>query len=492
MKKNAFLFAVCFAFFIFGQSKQDYYMNWDGISSILKVKLIYTAEKDSTVFEFASEGFGGQTDIFKVVKNIHGAPSDQIKINEKERKITIYHTGRHHNTLYYEIDGAQPDYKKPSIYTELFRPVITKGYLSFVNDFFMMKPIGESNSDKQEINIIWEKFPKKYSYFNSVEPMAAPNKKLKINRESFGRLLFVMGDKIAIKKYNVKQIPYYSITSTEEQYKDLETKLPPFFKDYFPNLRKFWEDNKAPFYFVAVLPLKYAGKTRGGGFGMDNGFMMKYLGDFTSWEKEVIAHETSHNWIGIKMMLGNDSFDHQWFGEGFNDYVTIINLARSKVFSKEEFLDYLNKDNFKEHYTSPVKDSTNASIAKNYWTDYKNFGKLPYRRGLIYAFYLDNQIRLASNGKFTLRNFLLDIFKGKQIDKNPDKNGISLDEFINLGSNYIPKEQLQNEIDTYMIRGKPIDFKTVKLIPEFQIEFENGIPQVKLAEKSDLTIIYNW
>ena len=118
---------------------------------------------------------------------------------------------------------------------------------------------------------------------------------------------------------------------------------------------------------------------------MKNGFIMKYLGDFKNWKKIVIAHETSHNWIGLKLKIGLDNFDHQWFGEGFNDYVTIINLAKSKIFYAGVFISYLNKDNIELYYTSPVKDSSNAAIAKKYWKDYKNFGKLPYCLFMIFT-----------------------------------------------------------------------------------------------------------
>ncbi|MFZ4105386.1 hypothetical protein [Flavobacterium sp.] len=490
MKKVSLLpWFVVFTLFAFGQNnKQDYHLNWDGKSSKLKVQLDYTnATKDSTVFEYGNLSFGGQLDIFKVVKNIHCDISDKLKVDEKDRKITIYHKGSAKKKLTYEIDGQQPDDKKPSIFTELFRPVITNGFLSIVNDFFMMNMNEVTDAS---ISVVWDKYPKSFTYFNSINPGAKPSNKESITQEHLGRRLFVMGENIAVTKYDVLGIPYYSIVSNEESYKVLKISFPPFFKDFFPSIRTFWQDYKAPFYFVAVLPLQYAGKTKAGGFGMDNGFMMKYLGDFDSWERVVVAHETSHYWIGGKLQLGKDSFENQWFGEGFNDYVTMINLAKSKVFSSTEFVEYLNGHNFKEHYTSAVKDSSNASIAKNYWTDYKNFGQLPYRRGLIYAFYLDNQIRLATGGKFTLRDFLLDVFHLRQTKK--EEENITLNDFIELGSKYIPREQLKNEIETYMIQGKPIDFKLVKLIPEFQLYFKDDIPQVKITNEIDLETIYNW
>ncbi len=77
----------------FGQSNSmDYRLRWDGTSSVLQVKLDYEpSHPDSTVFVFGNPDFGGQHDIFSVVKNIKCNPSDQLKISNANRQIIIYH-----------------------------------------------------------------------------------------------------------------------------------------------------------------------------------------------------------------------------------------------------------------------------------------------------------------------------------------------------------------------------------------------------------------
>src|SRR5690606_7207732 len=254
---------------------------------------------------------------------------------------------------------------------------------------------------------------------------------------------------------------------------------------------RFWMDTDFPFYFLAVTALQNNKKEIGaGGFGINNGFVMKLGKKFGTREKYVTAHETSHSWIGIKMMLGQDSFDNQWFGEGFNDYITIINLANSKIYGKEDFLHYLNEETLKPHYQSKIKGVHNDSIAAKYWTDYSNYGVLPYRRGCIYAFYLDNQIRQASNGKFTLRNMLLDLHglrKGKKLGEV-----LTVNDFIDVGASYVDKKKLEGQIARYMIEGEPIDFKSIKLINGFEVEINDGVPRVKLTEGANLTTIYQW
>ncbi len=352
----------------------------------------------------------------------------------------------------------------------------------------MMK---RSDSSNATLSVIWDSYPKNAVYFNSFAPMDSPAKKQIFKEETLGRLLFVMGSDLTVERYDVRGIPYYSIRSTQKEYNDLTMELPPFFNAFFPSIRSFWNGYSDPFYFVAVLPIQYAGLTRAGGFGMENGFLMKYLGEFDTWEKLIIAHETSHSWIGLKLQIGTTSFENQWFGEGFNDYITIINMAKSKLLSPSEFMDYLNNENLKEHYSSPVREESNATIGAKYWLDYNNYGKLPYRRGLIYAFYLDNQIQLTSKGKSSLRDFMLDLLAFRAI--KPTNEPITLEDFSTLGSKYIPYHQLKDDIERYMIQGKLIDFTAIRLLPMFELYVtDNNIPQLHLIHENDLEKLYQW
>lgn len=497
MRKNKIILILLLIFSICSCTKQepfmDYLLSWDGISSKLEVELIYSAtQKDSTVFIFGDPDFGGQTDIFNVIKNIRATDREVLKVDEANRRITIHHNGAKKHRLTYEIDGSLlVDQPTMASQTELFRPVITKGILTLVDKQFALEITDGSNP---LVSFRWRSYPGHVTYFNSVHPSQTnPSEKISHYYDNFSKMMcFVMGDNIDVEKYNIMGIPYYCVTTKEDKYgNDLQESLIPFFESYFPSIHRFWNDTDFPFYFLSVTALQNnQAEIGGGGFGIKNGFVMKLGRTFGRWEKYVTAHETAHTWVGIKMMLGKDSFDHQWFGEGFNDYTTIINLANSKIYGEEEFLHYLNEENFKQHYESKIKGAHNNSIAANYWTDYANYGKLPYRRGFIYAFYLDNQIRLVSDGKFTLRNMLLDLYQLRKAKKSDEI--LAVDDFINAGAAYLDKKELAGQIKRYMIEGQPIDFNNVKLIPEFRIEINNNIPKLNLTESADLSKIYEW
>jgi len=471
----------------------DYLLRWDGQSSTVAIELKYeVGTVDSTVFIFGDPSFGGQKDIFSVVKNIRVNKPEVLKIDNSKRQITIYHNGAKRHKIYYDIDGSfNIDKPTTTSQTELFRPVVTKGILTLVNKQFALDVTNESNP---LVSFSWHNIPKHFTYFNSIEPSQKnPKNKLTAYFNNLSqKIYFVVGDHIEVKEYNVMEVTYYSVTTTLDKYGNkLQDDLRPFFDSYIPSIHRFWNDTDFPFYFLVVTALQNNYKEIGaGGFGIKNGFVMKLGRKFGEREKYVTAHETAHSWIGIKMMLGEDSFDHQWFGEGFNDYTTIINLANSKIFGKEDFLAYLNDETLRLHYQSKIKGVHNDSIAAKYWTDYANYGVLPYKRGLIYAFYLDNQIRLASNGKFTLRNMLLDLFQLRK-DKLADEI-LTVEDFVNVSSRYLDRTEVEEQVKRHMIEGEPIDFSKIKLIPEFTIEINNDIPKVNLSAQADLSQIYQW
>ncbi|WP_220123543.1 hypothetical protein [Flagellimonas oceani] len=493
--KGILSFLLIFSSFSHAQPKpfMDYVLSWDGDSSNLEVELTYAAsQKDSTVFIFGDPDFGGQHNIFNVITNIRVAQPETLRMDKANRRITIYHNGAKKHSISYGIDGSLPvDRPTRTTQTELFRPVITKGMLTLVNVQFALDVTDESNP---LVSFRWRNYPESFTYFNSIRPAEKnPRDKLSAQYDDLSDLIyFVIGDNIEVKEYNVMGIPYYCVTTIEDTYgNDLQGNFQPFFKSYFPSIHRFWKDTDFPFYFLAVTVLQNNQKEIGaGGFGIKNGFVMKLGKKFDPRGIYVTAHETSHSWIGTKMMLGADSFDNQWFGEGFNDYITIVNLANSKIYGEEDFLHYLNEETLKPHYESKIKGAHNDSIAAKYWTDYANYGKLPYRRGCIYAFYLDNQIRQASNGKFTLRNMLLDLY-GLKMGKKRDEL-LTVDDFINAGASYVDKKELEGQIVRYMIEGEPIDFNNIKLFDGFEVEINDGVPRVNLTEGADLTKIYQW
>ncbi len=471
-------------------SKLEYHLSWDGKSPLLHVDVIYTpSTKDSTVFILGDPGFGGQADLFKVVQQIKCDASDSYKTTPSANKVVIRHAGAGVKKLSYTINGAITGKPERAVYNELFRPVITPGSLYILPLLFMLEP---QNTAATSLSIQWHSAPKNMTYFMSAAPGTAPLKKQVIDMQHKDDFVMLMGDDLVINNYKVHGIPYYMITSKKDTVNNMQSAIAPFFTSYFPHLRDIWKDDSCVNYYVSLLPLKSALKPLQGGFNWASGFIMKYSGPFDEQKKRVLAHETSHSWIGNFITIGQNSFDDQWFGEGFNDYICNLALLRSGIDSAKGFVHYVNDENLAKHYSSPVKNAPNDSIAARYWKD-KNYEKLPYHRGFIFAFYLDNQIRLASGGKQSLRDLLLVLFKRAKVIKaaDSDKN-ITLKDFLDATSLFLPPAQVQHDVDTYMLKGTPIDFSQVKLIADFNMTIQNGIPVLGLNAGSDLHDFCNW
>lgn len=468
----------------------DYILDWDGVSSQLNIELSFiSSTKDSTVFKFGEPGFGGQKDLFSLVGNLKAENGAKIKLVGPESKLIIYHSTPGIQKLRYTIDGRVNPYNERAITMELFRPVITNGSLYLISSFFMMTP---ENHPAKSVSIRFSRLPKGTPSFYSWAPGADPEKRQYMPIEKSDEIMIVMGSKLKISKYSIHKIPYYFIHTTGDTSNIIDTEIAPFFSNYFPSLRDFWKDYDADRYYIYIAQLLSARKPFGGGFGLVSGFVMKYHGKFDTWKKEVIAHETSHTWIGQKMMVGKDNFENQWFGEGFNDYVCLINLYHSGIFSQDTLINYFNNIVIRPHYESAVNQMPNNSIASKYWTD-KAFEKLPYRRGAIYAFYLDNQIRLASKGKYSLRNMLLDLYdKNKKIKKNNPNLSLSLNDFVDILGRFLPKEPAKIAMEKYMIRGELIDLHSVELCPNFKITSDGIIPVLSLNKEYDLKTFYHW
>ena len=468
----------------------EYHLSWDGKSSILRVSLEYTAaSKDSTVFIYGEPNIGGQTEIFKVLGNIKAGAADRFTLDPKKRKITVFHNGAGTKKISYEINGQVVGNPKRATVDELFRPLITSKILYLVPHFFMINPIDQH---AEMVSIQWDSFPPDLPYFISTAAESRASQKQTIAVAKKDDILMLMGSDLVINRYHVHGIPYYSITSKSDTINDLKAELDPFFTRYFPDLRDFWKDDQAPYYYLCILPLLSMDKPWATGFGWGHGFIMKYSGKFDDDKKKVLAHETSHAWIGMGMRIGNDEFDNQWFGEGFNDYAMLINLVKSDILDKTAFLAHVNKENLSAHYTSPVKAAPNDSIAAKFWTD-RNYQVLPYKRGFIYAFYLDQQIRMSSGGRESIRDLLLQLFHRNQKLRTVDPNAkLTLEDFINAASAYLPAQQVRQEVENYMLKGTPIDFRKVKLSRGFKIHYQDSIPVLDIDYKIDFKKAVSW
>jgi len=132
------------------------------------------------------------------------------------------------------------------------------------------------------------------------------------------------------------------------------------------------------------------------------------------------------------------------------------------------------------HYGSPVKNTPNNKILDNYW-NLGDYNRLPYRRGCLFAFWLDNRIAIETAGKYGARDFLL------TLDKKCRGKGagyvFTRNDFIEAASGYIQKDEITRAYDRYIIAGDPILFKNKMLLPCYAISYKESIPTLIIRDR---------
>ncbi len=116
-----------------------------------------------------------------------------------------------------------------------------------------------------------------------------------------------------------------------------------------------------------------------------------------------------HEWIGNAIQNKHEELNY-WFSEGFTDYYTYKNRLRIKDISMDEWKKLFNAEVIKSHWKNPERNIPNYRIKDDFWKS-RNVEKVPYRRGAIFAFWLDNQIMLKTQYKRSLDDLMREVLK---------------------------------------------------------------------------------
>lgn len=467
-------------------TRMDYHLRWDGQSTVLQLDILYTpTTSDSTVFVYGNPGAGGQPRIFDILGQARVDAGDELVVRAAERKLIVHHHRAGPKQLHVALDGKLLADPRRALPNEAFRPTIASGFLYTLGYQLFMEVPGHPYT---QIGIVWDQWPQGMPYFVSTNPSAQPSELQVIPIDDFHRNSFLlhMSSDLRVSKYAIAGIPTYLLTSIRDSTSGMPAQITALTKRFIPQVRDFWQDYQAPFYFVSAIPLRSDVSSKLTGIGLVNGFSIRYRGPLDPEKTQLIAYELSHTWIGIRLKYQSKGMENNWFNEGFNDYVALYNLARAGLVEKTSFLHHLNTENFAAHYRSPVRAMPGDSIEANFFRN-NYYQKLPYQRGFIYAFYLDNQIRLATHGKQTLRHFLLKLYTQNQQNAG---RPITAEDFTRAMATFLPKARIGAEITDYMLGGKLLHVESAQLIAAFHLTYQGEIPVLSLSDKADLRMIY--
>lgn len=469
----------------FGQLKVNYQVHYspnlkdDG----LKVVLSFTSAKasDSTYFHFSNSKWG-EDNLFNCLRILpNDNPNCSYRLVPDSNRIVFYHPKQKKISFTYRIKQDH-DGKDNQVFN---RPRVTDTYFHILGEslFSVPEAIFQGNSvESLDATIEWIGFPEKFLLHNTFgSKQTRQVLKVKLWEELY-RALFVGGDFRHYEFMHQNKPVHFVIRDRwfTDEYQDEQ--LLAALKKTISTQRSFWNDTDFDYYTVIMSTTVtqadslFKGQSTNG-TGLKNGFMIVSSNNpYNNWEvmNYIFNHEMMHDWIGGKIKTKRDALNY-WFSEGFTDYYTYKNRLRSGDLKAEEWVVRFNEDVIKAHCKNPKRDIPNYQIQDGFWNS-REVEKVPYRRGAIFAFWLDNQLKLNN------KNESLDDFMRELLAICSVENTFFTDElFLDLVEKKLNRD-ITYFFQKHIINGEPIDWSKEKLIDGVKMEVVDSVPQLVIRE----------
>ena len=487
-----------FLFFLFqtsiAQHRIDYNIfysqNVENEGLKIQVKFKSKKAKDFTYFHYANEVWG-ETDLSKCIEFIKSDnPTYKFKIVPDSSRIVIYHPKARNIDFIYRL---KQDYKTESI-KALNRPRVKNNFFHVLGQSLFMVPeeiFEKENNPKVKATIEWIGFPDGFKIHNS---FGTNSKKQIISTKidgGFYHSLFIGGDYRIREFKHLNKSVYFAIRGNWlKDYQD--EKIFEALRKTIKTQREFWNDNNFDFYTVIMTPTttqtdsSFKGQTSKGS-NIKNGFLIQSSNNpFNSFNviKYMFNHEMMHDWIGGKIKMKNEELNY-WFSEGFTDYYTYKNRLRNGDLSFQEWISSFNKNILKPYWKNPEKNKANYAIKDDFWKN-RNIERIPYQRGAVFAFWLDNQILKKSNYKKSLDDLIREILKICETQNRKFTDEL----FLEISQKYL-NEDISYFFQKHIIIGEDIILKDDDLIEDFNIYILENIPTVASKNNNAKGFIIN-
>ena len=482
IRKLLFL-ALILPFIAFSQNKINYKVYYDADLSKngLKVQVDYKLKKasDTLSFYYANENWG-ENDLFKnLVLLKEDNPHLTFEIKPESNAIKIHQNKGTQFSLTYHIkqDFTDPNYKifnRPRINNTFFH-VLGKNLFVVPASFTKMP-----DEQEFEFSIEWLNFPEKFKLHNNFASQVRKQKIKAVLWEGFYNSIFIGGD-YRFYSFTIHDKPIYFALRDQWNNELTDEFLFSNLKKAVQSQRDFWQDYDQDYFTVTMTPTVsqkdslYKGYSTTGS-AIKNAFIIQGTNNpFNNKDsyRYLFHHELMHEWIGNTIQNKHEELNY-WFSEGFTDYYTYKNRLRIKDISMDEWQKLFNSEVIKSHWKNPERNIPNYKIKDNFWKS-RNVEKVPYRRGAIFAFWLDNQIMLKTNYKKSLDDLmreLLKICKEKKIKFTDEL-------LLELAQKYL-EQDISYFFQKHMINGEDIDLAKEKWINGFSFQVIDGIPLLEV------------
>ncbi len=461
-----------------------YQLEWQ--DNKIRVQLIFfPLNADSTRFTYGNLDYGGQKDILKGVQQMKVEAPARMTMDTANRTFTFFYGSNSPIRISYDVVDTRSETTTRS---QLFRPLIMSDYF-FVHGFnLFLLPSGITDSSKVRVSIEWKKLPP-FPLFYTFEPDNDGSRPSITTVDSIKFRFLTGATDLKVKKFISESGKNYLVIRKGGLDEKIEKDIERYYLSYNKVMRQFWKDSRKINYSLVLQP--YLGVNHDiSGVSFGNGFIGKYNRPDSlvkGGRLFVLSHEIGHYYLGDVAAFEGEENVGQWFNEGFNDYLTYYTLLDAGLMKPEEFESEFNKL-FQSLYTSKIKNTPNDKIFENFWL-LGDYAKLPYWRGCVFAFYLDNQISIATKNKASIRNLMLDL---KEVVRTQSKKEFSNEEFVNAVSKYLPKEDFKKQFQDFILEGASILFNDSLVMPFMHLELKDQVPAIRLTDKGKFKLHYHF
>lgn len=480
---------------LFAQVSVQYkvYHSTDIVKNGLKVELNYKTKKkqDSIYFHYYNEGWG-ETNLFNCLELLESENPNLkfIRIPDSNRIIVYYPKSKSIKLTYH----IRQDFTGDSL-SVFNRPRMNQDYFHILGRelFVVPEDVFTENNKEIEVKINWIDFPENYVIHNTF----GSQKKMQVIKspihEGLYHSLFVGGD-YRLYNFSCKNKPVvFAIRG--EWYADYsnDKKLLEALQKTVTVQRDFWNDYQKEYYTVIMTPTVsqndslYPGQSCNGS-ALKNGFMIQSSNNvFNQFEilNYMFNHEMMHDWIGLTIVNKHEELNY-WFSEGFTDYYTYKNRLRSADITLEEWRKSFNRDLIQAHYANPERNKPNYVIVDDFWKS-RDVEKIPYRRGALFAFWLDNKIMKTSDYTKSLD----DLMRVLLVKCTLEERMLTDEFFLEEARKFLNDEDISYEFQKYILNGDDIPFTNDDLIDCFEVETLENVPQIQLKISEHKYILTN-
>jgi len=488
MLKNILL--LCIPILSFGQLKVNYKVFYAGnmASEGIKIQVSFQSKtaQDSTFFHYSNEVWGQEnlTDCFQALQSEN--PGYTFRIIPDSNRIVVHHPRSKKISFFYRI---RQDYQGDSLEL-IYRPRIRNNHFHILGEnlFPVPEAVFESKAENHEFTptIEWIGFPGDYVIHNTFGTRQQKQVLTRVELwEEFYHSVFVGGDyRIIPFEYAGKPI-YFAIRGTwlnEYQDEPLKNAL----QKTITAQRQFWQDDDFTYYTVIMTPTVtqsdslFRGQSTTGS-GVHNAFVIQSTNNpFNSWEVigYIFNHEMMHNWIGGQIKMKHEALNY-WFSEGFTDYYTYKNRLRNGDLTFTEWLSKFNQEVVEAHWKNPERKRANYTIKDDFWKS-RNVEKIPYRRGAIFAFWLDNQILRNSNYTQSLDDLMKELLRICTTENKRFTDEL----FLELAQKYTGQD-ISYFFQKHILSGIDFDFKSEDFIDGFGVAYTESVPRFTATKEAE-------